>query len=235
MSDAPDTHPNAGGVLNRKVGGVPVKWLAVIAAVAVVGGILYRRYQANKTGAAAAATTAAAVTPDVTTGGGEAYSSAGGNNIASGGGGYYTQTNGTSVFSGQSTNAQWATAAANGLTGQGYAPLDVQNALSGYLNGTPLTAAQQAIVNAAIAGWGSPPEGVLGSTTTTNTGAKMTFLYVKDNHGDLWTLINTTTGSVQQTRSQAEANAWSAQYGINAIPTTVATLQSALVLAQGGH
>lgn len=61
-----------------------------------------------------------------------------------------------------STNAQWAATVANGLiaTGQ-YSPTDVSNALSGYLNGSVLSPAQQAIVNIALTKYGTPPEGVL--------------------------------------------------------------------------
>lgn len=167
-ADAPPT-PKGGSLLTRKVGGVPIKWLALIAVVAVIGGILYRRYKTAHTAITPPATATAPVSADTgpTTGDG-VYSTAGGTNLG-GGFAYSGNGSGSSTYSTLGTNAQWATAAANGLIGQGlYAPLDVENALSGYIAGTPLTPAQNAIVNAAIAAYGSPPEAVLASSVATS-------------------------------------------------------------------
>lgn len=41
----------------------------------------------------------------------------------------------------------------------------------------------------------------------------MRFLYCKDSGGDLWTLLNTATGLVHQTRDQATANVWAQAWG----------------------
>ncbi len=62
---------------------------------------------------------------------------------------------------GSQTNAQWARQAAQELIAQGVDPVEVENALSNYLNGKDLTAAQKAIVSKALQEIGSPPEGVL--------------------------------------------------------------------------
>ncbi len=171
--DSPPTAPSGKG-LNRKVGGVSIKWLLLIGAVALVGAYLYRKYQANKNAATPApVATATPLTP--TTGGGSAdygptagngvYSSAGGNNLV--GQGYaYAGSLGSTTYSTSGTNTQWATNAANGLVGQGqYTALDIENALSNYITGAPLNTAQNAIVNAAIAAYGSPPEAVIPSTS----------------------------------------------------------------------
>lgn len=60
------------------------------------------------------------------------------------------------------TNGQWASLAGNALIASGkYDPATVQNALSKYLNGGALTAAEQAIINIAVRDYQLPPEGVL--------------------------------------------------------------------------
>lgn len=171
MTDVGDATPTKGtgaasGLLSRKVGGVKVQWLILIAAVAVVGGILYRRYKAARTPAVTVTAPTTASIPDTTTTGDGVYSTAGGTNLG-GGFAYSGNGSGTSTYSTLATNAQWSTAAANGLIAQGqFAPLDIENALANYLTGAPLTPAQTAIINTAAATYGSPPEAVLASTTT---------------------------------------------------------------------
>lgn len=164
-SPTSDTPPG-GKLLSRRVGGVKVQWLILIAAVAVVGGILYRRYKAARTPAVTVSAPITASVPDTTTTGDGVYSTAGGTNLG-GGFAYSGNGSGTSTYSTLATNAQWSTAAANGLIAQGqFAALDIENALANYLTGAPLTPAQTAIINTAVAAYGSPPEAVLASTTT---------------------------------------------------------------------
>lgn len=59
------------------------------------------------------------------------------------------------------TNQQWARLAADYLIGKGDDPTLVENALGKYTKGSPLTAAEKAIVDLALTTFGSPPEGVL--------------------------------------------------------------------------
>lgn len=66
------------------------------------------------------------------------------------------------------TNAQWAKAAANSIIGSGADPLAVESALSDYVNGNSLSAAEQSIVSQALSLLGSPPEGVIGVTPSNN-------------------------------------------------------------------
>lgn len=60
------------------------------------------------------------------------------------------------------TNEQWARMASDYLLGKGNDPILVQNALRKYLDGQPLTAAEQAIISLALQQVGSPPEGIIG-------------------------------------------------------------------------
>lgn len=57
------------------------------------------------------------------------------------------------------SNAAWAQAATAGLTDIGYTGSQVASALGLYLTGAPVTTDQAAIINAAIAEYGSPPVG----------------------------------------------------------------------------
>ncbi len=59
------------------------------------------------------------------------------------------------------TNAQWGREVTIQLVGLGDDPTLVSNAISDYLNGNPLPAAEQAIINKAVQMLGPPPEGVL--------------------------------------------------------------------------
>lgn len=64
------------------------------------------------------------------------------------------------------TNAQWSRLAADYLLGKGDDPSLVESALAKYINGTALSAAEQAIVNTALTEFGSPPEGVKAPVTS---------------------------------------------------------------------
>lgn len=74
--------------------------------------------------------------------------------------GYYgagTSTVGEEVPSQASTNAEWSEATVSALTAQGFAGQDVLTALGLYLTGSPMSALQVQIVQAAIAAEGYPP------------------------------------------------------------------------------
>lgn len=58
------------------------------------------------------------------------------------------------------TNLQWARLAADSLIAKGSDPTLVQTALSKFLAGQPLSAAEQSVENLALQMFGSPPEGV---------------------------------------------------------------------------
>lgn len=58
------------------------------------------------------------------------------------------------------SNTMWTTKVFTALVGQGKDPILVEQALEHYLNGAVLTAAEGAIVSAAIKAYGLPPEGV---------------------------------------------------------------------------
>lgn len=59
------------------------------------------------------------------------------------------------------TNAQWTKQTADQLTALGYSPDSVNNALSAYVNGQPLDAAGQSLINVALQKFGNAPQGVL--------------------------------------------------------------------------
>jgi phage tail protein X len=154
MSDATAGNPVA--ALNKKVGGVPLKWIILIGVVIGLGYWYWNRSRggtpgvgllANAVGAQGTSTADTSTTVGGTGGGG-------------GGGGGTTAT---------MTNGQWALNASNALAGQGkYSPAEISNALSAYLNGRTLTTTELEIVNAALLAYGAPPEGVI--PTNTNTG-----------------------------------------------------------------
>lgn len=71
------------------------------------------------------------------------------------------------------TNEQWARLGADQLLQTGSDPTIVSNALSKYLIGSTLTAAEQAVVNSVLIAFGEPPQGIMpinvgggGGTTT---------------------------------------------------------------------
>jgi hypothetical protein len=67
------------------------------------------------------------------------------------------------------TNEQWARLAADELFLKGGVPTEVENALSDFLNGHPLSAVEQGIINIALQTFGSPPEGLIPVQTGGNT------------------------------------------------------------------
>ena len=63
---------------------------------------------------------------------------------------------------------------------------------------------------------GTSPSGKGDSTqpvTPEEEDTTMKHLYVSDSGGNLWTLVNTATGELVQTRSQADANTWAEAWG----------------------
>jgi hypothetical protein len=69
------------------------------------------------------------------------------------------------------TNAQWSEAAMTALTAAGWTGSDVLTALGLYITGSPVTATQQGIIQAAIAAEGYPPSpGASGYPPAINTG-----------------------------------------------------------------
>jgi hypothetical protein len=187
--DPPETHTGShgkkGSGLNEKLGGAPVWVWGVGGAVFLIAIFLYIRHRN------ASATTAAATA--ATAGAGLAYddpnqvdpNSASGETFAQEG--YTTpsavdaylagSTSGASApvgltpngIPGPTTNTQWASLVADYLIGQGDDPSLVSNALNDFTHGSPLSTAEQAIVNTALQVFGEPPEGVIPVTATPTT------------------------------------------------------------------
>lgn len=83
------------------------------------------------------------------------------------------------------TNGQWAKQAIDGLLAKGDDPSLVTNAITKYLNGAYLTAAEQAIVRLALQTYGSTPEGAIALNTT----APPTAVTPLGNRGYGWTKV----------------------------------------------
>lgn len=157
-----DTGSGGGSGLNKKVGGVPLKYIIAIGIVVGFGYFLYTRMRGG-------GTTTASTLPTFTTATGQQGTSTGDTTLTSGGSGATGTT--TPTY----TNAQWGLNAANALSGQGqWSPSDIATALNNYLNGIPNTATQTAIVNAAIQAYGNPPNGVIGAVQAQNASAPTT-------------------------------------------------------------
>jgi hypothetical protein len=129
---------------------IPAWGWGVIAGVAALVGIWwFHRHEA--------ATTDASGQPVATDTSGLVDSSlASGDVGGSAANGYTAADQAAAAFS---TNGAWEAAVVAWLTSQGNSPLTVQQAVEDYLNGNPLTSAEQALVNQAIAHYGIPPEG----------------------------------------------------------------------------
>lgn len=142
-----------------------------IGGFAVAGFLIYREQKKSKAAAAASATAATGygygaasgygygVLPNGYYGYGEpgigpyGYGASGGFNA-----GYYGYGVPLQGSVANTTNAQWAQAAINQLTSEGYDAQTVSAALGAYLAGQAVTAAQQTIVQAAIGIEGYPPQ-----------------------------------------------------------------------------
>lgn len=205
MSDPTDsgTPPipssKSGGLLNKKVGGVPVKWLALAVLLVVGGYFVYRHFRpaitTTATGDVTSADTGTSTDPGNLFGG---YSdSLDGTTSGLTSATSYTTPTGVGI----TTNLQWAQNAANGLDGTGsYTELDVQNALNNYITGASLTAAQQAIVNAALGSYGSPPESIIGSVSSAPASLTgTTHVYTSKTGDTVSGVLQRTYGQVDQT------------------------------------
>jgi hypothetical protein len=81
-----------------------------------------------------------------------------------------TTATGSSILS----NSQWIAEAEAGLLNTGQDPLHILSALNDFIDGNDLSPAEQTVVNAALAQYGQPPEGLnagLGTLETTPTTA----------------------------------------------------------------
>lgn len=127
--------------LDEKVGGIDRKWWYVIGAgAAVVGYLLYRWYQNNKSNTSLVATTPAATTTGDT---------------GSGGGSIGSITSTTPTIS---TLSDWMSQAQTWLDSSLNAdPATAQQALQNYSNGTCLDSTQYAYIDKALGQLGMPP------------------------------------------------------------------------------
>lgn len=147
MADAPaPPEPSAGhagggkasGILSRKVGPFSIGvWALLIGSGLVAGTYLRSRRQATP------APATDAPTPEPT--------------------GTVPQRDGAAgvlpATTGPTTNLEWSRKAISALIAMGQDPATVQSALAKWLNSTPLTAQERAIVSLALSVCGPPPEG----------------------------------------------------------------------------
>jgi hypothetical protein len=139
--------------LTQKVAGLPAwTWGLIIGLLAVAVMYWLKSRSAASTATSAPATTTAY--PSVSDVGVPATSS----------------TSTSTTTAGLETNGQWEANALTYLIGTGHSPLASQQALAGYLDGANLTADQSAIVDAALAHAGVPPQGTNG-TSSVGSGA----------------------------------------------------------------
>jgi hypothetical protein len=147
------------GVAVKKFGGQPIWVWGVVLGLVVVVYVWWRR----RSSSASAAPAAAPANPADTTGGAVGAPDTGGISY-----GYPAIDPGTGLPT--SPNAYtpapivdwttWQAAVVSAAATLGGSPLDVATAIARYLAGQTLSAAQQAIVNAAIARFGAPPGGL---------------------------------------------------------------------------
>jgi hypothetical protein len=165
-----------GGTVDIPLLGRQPKGVAIGGGIVLVGSVAYGLYsyekkkKASATAAAASAATAqqtaAAAQAQYAYGYGTGYYGYGEPTAyygygASGGfdAGYYGYGVVEPTTTANTTNAQWAQAAVNQLTSEGYDATTVSAALGAFLAGSSLTSAQVPIVQAAIAIEGYPPQG----------------------------------------------------------------------------
>jgi hypothetical protein len=86
------------------------------------------------------------------------------------------------------TNLQWSRLVADSLISKGSDPTLVENALSKFLSGQPLTAAETAVENMGLQLFGSPPEGVIPATPAPATAQPFPWVYTPKK-GDTWESI----------------------------------------------
>ena len=133
--------------LTRKLGPLPVWAWGVLLGAVVVGFMIW---QNNAIGNAESGTAAVDATND-------ADPEVSGTQLTPAG---TTVGDTGDVESSYASNLLWESAVIAYLSPKGYSPLKIQVALEKYFNGKTLTAADQKIVNAAVAYAGLPPDGV---------------------------------------------------------------------------
>lgn len=138
------------------------------------------------------------------------------------------------------SNAQWVRLVSDELLATGADPALVSNALYKYLAGQPLTESEQAIINKALRLIGLPPDGIIPVNPVTPPppapGPKPYVLYYwADGTSAEWGLVGGTE-KWQETRSQAQANAWAVKYmpSRNAIRLSKEAFEAKKMEALGG-
>ena len=177
VSGAPGTEglDKVEGAVTKKLGPFP-GWVWVILAVGVGYGV-YRYIQYRNAGTTTVQDTSDS---DPTAGAAGAALSATNATSTNSVGDNDTGGDGSDTTPPSDTNAAWALRVTNGLIGQGtYSAADVTNALADYVNGKTLSSGEAAIVAVAVAGYGPPPEGLIGITNngTVVTDPKSTHYY----------------------------------------------------------
>ena len=159
VHEPPHTSGGAKGFLTKKVGPLSIGMYLLF----FVGFlIIYYWWRSRSTSGGNAPT------PTTFTGDLQGTSASQGMGSASGGGAFGgAQSSGSGSAS--ATNGQWATNAANFLTGNGANPTAVQGALAAYLSGQQLTPSQQALIDQALSAEGSPPNGVVPANTASQS------------------------------------------------------------------
>lgn len=140
--------------LGNKLGPLPVYAWVGIGVAGVYGFVKFRSRGTN------AAASDSATVSDTSSASAEQYGSADGS--AGNAGNTSVVSSGTIPSDNPSTpttNEEWSRIVSDWLISHGRNPADVQNAITSYLAGKPLTTIQQAIVNIAIQAYGVPPTG----------------------------------------------------------------------------
>jgi hypothetical protein len=182
------------GFLSQKVGGIPVWGIgAGLGSLLVLILLLRRRKSAASAAPSPVSTSLATTNPnlafddpnqtDPATGStyaqeGYTTTSAVDSYLAGATSGAHSPTgispNGTQTTSGLPapvTNQQWGSLAADWLIAQGNDPTLATNAVNDFLQGNPLSVAEQAVINLALKMFGEPPEGVTAITPAPSGGA----------------------------------------------------------------
>lgn len=170
MSDPiPNATPSGGAFTGRKIAGIP-RPVFILGTGTVLGLAwwYYNKRKAAVSGTAPVAANGAAMPAGASSANASSGAASGGSNPGF--------PSGVSTYA---SNAQWAAAAANYLSAQGVAPTASSNALSNLLNGTPLSADQQKLINQVEGALGVPPEGVIGSSSTPGSYTEPTSSFVR--------------------------------------------------------
>lgn len=150
MSDAPEIVRHDG--LGRKLGPLPIwGWALVLAAVAFI----WVRFMGKGSSSSSTGSSSSQALPNVMTTGGYLPPTSGSGSTGSGSAGAFTD------------NQSWENAAMQQASAYGSTPVDIQGALSNFLNGDPLSSDQSSIVNKVVQALGAPPTGTNGVSTVT--------------------------------------------------------------------